>query len=305
MRLIAKDIVRGASDAARSYTADSCRTALALLLATAGLLGLAGAARAETVEIPLPGGIHASAEYLPGDPEKPAVLVLHGFMQTHQYLTVFGLVHESHDSGFSVLAPTLSLGIDRRRQSMDCEAVHTHDLSHDVREIGLWVDWLKTRGHDSILLVGHSSGSLKLLAYAEQAPDPAVRGVVATSLIDLGNHPPEQVTAARALQARDPEQLVHFPLGFCRHYTTTPAAFLSYAGWGKARILAALKRLTVPFTVVMGSADRRMDADWPELLQAQGVRVEMIEGANHFFSGEKEFDLYERVIPLLETGGRP
>ena len=125
-------------------------------------------------------GIPASAEYLPGQRDKPAVLLLHGFLQTRAFPTVATLARGLHDAGYSVLSPTLSLGIPNREKSLACEAVHTHSLNDDVMEITRWVTWLKSQGHRSIVLVGHSFGSMQLLAYLTVAPDAAVKAYIGT-----------------------------------------------------------------------------------------------------------------------------
>src|SRR4030066_1423496 len=129
-------------------------------------------------------GITASAEYLIGERSKPAVLLLHGFLQTRDFPTVATLARGLQDAGYTVLAPTLSLNIPNRAQSLACEAVHKHSLDDDVAEIGRWVRWLKSRGHHSIVLVGHSFGSLQLLAYLSLKPDAAVKAYIGASLIE-------------------------------------------------------------------------------------------------------------------------
>ena len=134
----------------------------------------------------------ASAEYLVGERNKPAVLLLHGFLQTREFPTVATLARGLHDAGYTVLSPTLSLNIPNRKQSLACEAVHRHSLDDDVAEIGRWVNWLKSRGHRAIVLLGHSFGSLQLLAYLSAKPDAAVKGYIGTSLIEaqIGTTPP-------------------------------------------------------------------------------------------------------------------
>jgi len=124
-------------------------------------------AHAAIVRLEMRPGIDASAEYLAGLRNKPAVLLLHGFLQTREFPTVATLARGLQDAGYPVLTPTLSLGIPNRAQSLACEAVHRHSLDEDVAEIARWVDWLKSHGHRSIVLIGHSFGSMQLLAYLQ------------------------------------------------------------------------------------------------------------------------------------------
>lgn len=250
----------------------------------------------------MPTGVVATASWAPGRADRPAVLLLHGFLQTRHYLTISGMAAELEALGHSVLVPTLSLGIDRRRRSLDCEAVHAHTLEQDVAEIGRWVEWLVARGHQRIVLIGHSSGSMELLAYAAGAPHPAVEQLIATSLVDLDHR---QVTAGELRTAREraaagDASLRQYQLSYCESYTAPAKAFVSYARWSAARILDAIETLELPVVVIMGGEDRRMAPHWPQQLRARGIRVNVIAGANHFFSAQNEFALYDELVAVLE-----
>ncbi len=126
------------------------------------------AAQAAIVQLEVRPGITASAEYLIGERSKPAVLLIHGFLQTREFPTVATLARGLQDASYTVLSPTLSLNIPSRTQSLACEAVHKHSMDEDVDEIGRWVRWLKSNGHRDIVLLGHSFGSLQLLAYLSE-----------------------------------------------------------------------------------------------------------------------------------------
>lgn len=156
------------------------RTFLLCLL----ISGLPAWAHAEIARLEMRPKISASAEYLAGQRDKPAVLLLHGFLQTREFPTVAALAQGLHDAGPAVLSPTLGLGIPNRRQSLACEAVHRHSLDDDVSEIARGVGWLKSRGHRSIVLAGHSFGSLQLLAYLNAQPDKTIKAYIGASLIE-------------------------------------------------------------------------------------------------------------------------
>ena len=76
-----------------------------------------------TVKEPMPSGIKATAFYSEGEAGKPAILLLLGFLQTRNYLTVNSLSTSLADEGFTILAPTLTLGISNRKRSLPCDAV--------------------------------------------------------------------------------------------------------------------------------------------------------------------------------------
>src|SRR3569833_1002901 len=75
------------------------------------------AAHAAIVQQEMRPGIPANAEYLIGQRSKPAVLLLHGFLQTREFPTVATLARGLQDAGYAVLLPTLSLNIPNRMRS--------------------------------------------------------------------------------------------------------------------------------------------------------------------------------------------
>lgn len=260
-------------------------------------------AHAATIQLEVRPGIPAGAEYLAGREDRPAVLLLHGFLQTRGFATVATLAHGLHDAGYSVLSPTLSLGIPNRKKSLACEAVHAHSLDDDVAEIARWVAWLTSEGHRSIVLVGHSFGSMQLLAYLAGRPDPAVTAYIGTSLVEaqVGDTVRTALIEQLERQARNNDRtLVTQRLSFCKTYRSTPQALLSYARWDQARTLAALKRSPVTTQLIMGDADELLGQDWIKSLERVRVPMVIVRGANHFMDGEHEFDLLEHTLEFLE-----
>jgi len=272
-----------------------------------GLL-LAFGLRAETISTSLPSGVAVSAEFHQGDAGKHAVLVLHGFMTTRNFNTVQSIVNDLDTAGYTVLAPTLSLGIDNRRASVPCDAIHTHTWDDDIREVGFWVDWLVDQGYDSIVLLGHSTGSLHLVSYVSQKPAKEVKKVIATSLVNIRRYTKAEVAVKEIAEAKQRAVMATPPLGeyhlaFCENYTATPASYLSYINWTRQRVLDTLTEVKVPVEVIMGGADRRFSDDWIEALRKTGTKVHVIEGASHFFDAMYEFDLLDMIRQCLEKTG--
>jgi pimeloyl-ACP methyl ester carboxylesterase len=262
------------------------------------------AAHALTVHQEMRPGIRASADYLAGERSKPAVLLLHGFLQTREFPTVATLAGGLHDEGYTVLAPTLSLNIPSRAQSLACEAAHKHSLDDDVAEIGRWVNWLKSRGHRSIVLVGHSFGSLQLLAYLAHKPDAAVKGYIGASLVEaqIGRAARADLIAQLEERVRNRQRaLVSQTLSFCRIYPSTPEGLLSYVRWDQERVLAALKQSPVGVKLIMGDSDSMLDQGWLRRLQQARVPMVIVAGANHFMDGSHEFDLLDHALKSLDT----
>lgn len=258
---------------------------------------------ATVVQIEARPGIPASASYFAGRGDKPAVLLLHGFLQTRAFVTVAALARGLNDAGYPVLSPTLSLGIPNRETSLACEAVHTHGMDDDVTEIASWVAWMKSQGHASIVLVGHSFGSLQLLAYLSGRPDPAVKAYFGTSLIEanIGDTPRADLLAQLERQVLENDRaLVSRPLSFCRNYLSTSPALLSYARWDQARTLASLKQAPVKTRLVMGDSDEMLGRDWIQKLKRTRVPVTIVDGANHFMDGQHEFELLDHALQFLK-----
>lgn len=284
------------------------RKALITTILAWTFLSLPALAQEQRVEARLPSGMVVTAAYSSGKPAQPAVIVLHGFLQTRDFPTVVNLAEALSEAGYSVLAPTLSLGISKRARSLPCEAVHTHTLDQDVAELAFWTQWLKNKGHQRIVLIGHSFGSLQILEYLVRRPDPAVGKALLLSLTDVETSQPAAVRAqtVRRLReriARGDKSLVEAAFGYCRKYVSPAAALLSYAAISRGSILDALAKVTVPVEVIMGGKDDRMGSDWPDTLAARGVNVHVIPGANHFFDNQYEFDLSDAVLRALADRG--
>ncbi|OYW25521.1 MAG: alpha/beta hydrolase [Hydrogenophilales bacterium 12-63-5] len=261
------------------------------------------AAHATIVQQEMRPGIPANAEYLIGQRSKPAVLLLHGFLQTRDP-TVATLGRGLQDAGYTVLLPTLSLNIPNRMQSLACEAVHKHSMDDDVAEIGRWVDWLKSHGHRSIVLVGHSFGSLQLLAYLSTHPDPAIKAYIGASLVEaqIGTTSRQALIAQLEAQIQNKQRtLVTQSLSFCRKYTSTPDGLLSYVRWDQPRLLTALKQVPTSVQLIMGDADGMLGQGWLKALQHVQVPMVIVHGGSHFMDGEHEFDLLDHTLKFLEA----
>jgi pimeloyl-ACP methyl ester carboxylesterase len=276
------------------------------------LLGLwlalsAAPLRAETLELNGPAGLTLNAEFAAGKPDLPPVLILHGFLQTHHFPTIRQLADSLAELGYPVLTPTLSLGIDRRNASLACEAVHVHSMEKDAEEIGYWVEWLRKRYQREPILIGHSAGSLTLLAYLSGRPSPPVQRAILVTMAHFGTRnefsyetPEDGARAASALAAgaTDPQP---YALAYCRSYVATPADYLSYFGWNRQRVSETLNRIEVPLAVILGDEDARMDSEWLDDLKSSGIELHIIPGASHFFDRQYEFELLDEVDRLLKA----
>lgn len=251
----------------------------------------------------MPNGLNAVATYTAGEPEKPAVLFVHGFLQTRHFPTVARLGASLRENGYTVLQPILTLRVPERKQSLSCDAVHTHRMDESVSEIVAWVEMLREQGHDQVVLFGHSYGGVQAVAAALRIPD--LTGVVGISLADAahtfgGGNGGNLAERVRDQARAHPGKVRTYRLSHCPKYATPPAAYLSYVKWDRQRILKAVEALDTPVFVIVGDADERMGTDWPSALRLAGARVQRVPGANHFFSAMHEFDLVDEALSVLE-----
>lgn len=271
----------------------------------------ASVTQAEQVSLTLPGDIVATAEYERGEPGRPIVIFIHGFLQTHEFSTVKRLHTAINQSGYPVLSPTLSLGISNRAQSIPCESIHLHSLDSDSYEIERWVKWAESKGYQDIILVGHSAGSVNITSYlAHNHNRDHNRTVSKTILISLTYYGPGRPaaleTGAHADKARDmlkqgDNSLQEFALAYCKKYVSTADKFLSYYNWSDDRIIEAIDRSGSKDYVIIGSADDRITQSWLNKLDKSSADVIVIEQASHFFDKSHEFDLQDAVEDILGT----
>jgi pimeloyl-ACP methyl ester carboxylesterase len=261
-------------------------------------------AQADEARLTLMNGLIATAAYKAGNPELPAVLILHGFLQTRDSPTVHQLAVRLSDIGYTVLSPNLSLGISKRNKSLACEAIHLHSMEDDLKEIDTWVNWLVSKGYNQIVLVGHNYASLMLIAYLSSHPNPAVRKLIAVSLVDaqvdMGGQQWQKTETDLQHKFNDKDaSLVQYPLSFCKKYPTSAQNYMSYASWQRTRVLKVLSHLRLPVTIIMGDGDTRLGACWTSALKKANPSLVVIKGADHFMSGEYEFDLLDAVLVAL------
>jgi len=241
----------------------------------------------------------------------------HGRMEIMQ--TLQGLFAEN---GVSSLAPTLSLGLSDRAGMYPCETPHTHRHTDALHEIGLWLGWLKGQGVEVLFLLGHSRGGNQTAWFAAERPDPAVRGVIliAPSAWQAGKWEAEYrertgkeleplLQQAQALvdAGRGGTMMEETDLLYCEKTSASAAAFLSYyAPDPRFDTPSLLAGIGVPVLVFLGSEDRVVE-DLPASLERagerDGLRVETIDGADHFFRDLYADELVEIALEFIADPG--
>jgi len=71
----------------------------------------------------------------------------------------------------------------------------------------------------------------------------------------------------------------------------------------RSYVLSQVKDLKVPSYTIMGSADKRylsVGENWLTDLEHKGTNLITVDGANHFFSSEHEFDLQDHLVEIIK-----
>lgn len=280
-----------------------------LLLITAPCLFLNSLpALSELVETKLPDGVIAMANFHSGLNTKPAVIVLHGFLQTYHSPPMSSLASNLSSRGYTVLSPTLSLNINHRNQSMACEAVHIHSMEGEVDEVSYWVTWLNNKGYKNIVLVGFSStGNIAAILLSARKTQPSIKQLILVSLNPLFSEPGERQKLLGSLNSnrnKMSKKLEQLSLGYCKkNYTTTAKNYLAYAQYENKKVLALISATSVPTEIILGTVDTILPANWSAEIAGLNSRshVTFIKNANHFFDDTYEFDLAEAVENTLKN----
>lgn len=256
---------------------------------------------AAQITVTLPGNITANADYRTGESQKPVVFLLHGFMATYNLNIIQIIVEELEGQGYSVIAPTLSLNINNRSSGVNCDAVHTHTMESDIEEIAWWVDWLKKKGHQDVIMAGFSTGSLQIAIFLSSNTPGIIKKAVLISPAYLAGPPfPESeekadIATAREMLAKSKNQLHEFHLSYCKgNFMSPPKVFLSYKEWTETRLLEVVQKITIPYIVIIGGEDHRFGTRLGKKLKKINSPVITISGANHFFDSPYEFDFLDQ-----------
>lgn len=266
------------------------------------------AVHAETVEVKLPNGLTALANFQAGVPTQTALIFLHGLHQTQHSQPLSALANNLSAKGYTLLNPTLTVSVNRRVQSMDCEAVHTQTMDQDVAEIDYWVHWLTKKGYPNIALIGFSStGNIQAMLYNSLGSNSAIKKTILISMNPLLIDLQERQSAQKILVSNHISKinkLSKYKVGYCKNnFVSTSNIYMSYAKYDAGGILTLLTKTSANTELIFGSADLILPANWISQVRAVNsqVTISIIDKANHFFDGTSEFDLAAKVETILSA----
>lgn len=243
------------------------------------------------------------------------VLITHGSLAHHDMEIVVAAREALLERGIASLAISLGFNVDDRKGFHDCAVgPNTHKRYDAVGEIGVWVDWLKARGTDRIVVMGHSSGGNQTAIYGAEHANPAVRAML---LLAPGSYDiPGQAASYKTRFGRDlssvleqargmaPDELLEgVPFIRCESATVSAASFLSYYEPDlRGDTPSVLKKSPVPVLVIAGSEDKVVGdlRDSIAPLAGENLNFVLIEGADHFFLDLYMEDVADAIDEFLE-----
>jgi pimeloyl-ACP methyl ester carboxylesterase len=293
-----------------------------LIASVTGLAMLASAALAEEVRIESQGlTILGNLELAKGKSLKSdgAVLLLHGTLAHNRMEVLSALQELLREKGVNSLAITLSLGLNERRGLFDCSLEQDHRNEDATVEIAGWIDWLKSQGASKITLAGHSRGGNQAAIYAAKEPDPAVKKLVliapsadttarmAEQFNERFKQPLEPILAqAEKLVAEEQSTslMTDIPFLYCENAKVTAGAFVNYYGPNQNLYTPSLlPHIKLPILVAVGDLDPLSSELVPAIQgipNAANIKLETIQGADHFFRDLAAEDLADQMKAFIE-----
>jgi len=247
-----------------------------------------------------------------------AVLIIHGTL-AHNGMDIISTLQELlADEGYNSLAINLSLGQSDRHGMYDCTIPHTHKHSDALNEIGAWVDWLKSKGSDNIVLMAHSRGGNQTAMFTDQNNDPVVKAQIliapqtwsaaeATAGYEKRYQQPLQplLTKAETLADKGGEQwLERTGFIYCADSKVTPDSFLSYYTPNEhLDTPTLLTSARLPTLVFYGTEDDVVTdlAEKMAVVSNDKVTTIGVEGSDHFFLDLYADEVIEGTLEFLET----
>jgi pimeloyl-ACP methyl ester carboxylesterase len=247
------------------------------------------------------------------------ILILHGLLGHNRGEIVRTFQEGFKKNGWASLAPNLSLGLNDRHGNYDCAIPHRHRLIDAVDELGAWLAWLKARGADRVIVIGHSLAANQVMAFAVGRGDPAISAIILLApstqsyvrVISIFETRYKRklsglLDRARRLVANGKGNTLikNADFTFCPKATVSAAAFLDYYGDNPIRDLPAmLPKVEKPVLVIAASKDDRQ----PDLIErvspfvnGPNVRLAVVDGAGHFFRDLFDDKALEYAIDFIK-----
>jgi pimeloyl-ACP methyl ester carboxylesterase len=201
----------------------------------------------------------------------------------------------------------------------DCPTPHNHKHTDAIGEISAWVEWLKFKDIENIVLLGHSRGGNQTAWYAAEKSDPAISKVILvapqTWSAEYANKSykkrynkdlqPLLKNAQTLVKAGNGKKKIeHIDFIYCKDTTASANAFVSYyAADERMDTPFLLSRIRQPVLLFIGTEDKVV-SHLQEALKnrntGKNIKVEIIDGADHFFRDLYAEDLVEQAVEFIQ-----
>lgn len=286
-----------------------------LNLALAGSIACAPLAFAEEVTLQHQGlTLNANLNLSEDTGFDKVILITHGTL-AHNGMEIISTWQDLlADEGYTTLAINLSLGLDNRHGMYDCATPHNHKHTDAVTEISAWVDWLKSKGTESVILGAHSRGGNQTAWYSNTAADPVVKAQILVAPqtwnadYDQENYKQrykQELTPLLAEAKTLPEDKMMSKTDFiyCEDTQVSAASFINYyTPDERFDTPTLLKTTSMPTLVFIGSEDKTVKQLGDKMAAISNDKVSSVEveGADHFFRDLYMDEVIEGTLEFLE-----
>lgn len=252
---------------------------------------------------------------------KNIILMTHGTL-AHGNMEIMSQLQDLFkENELDSLSINLGLGIDNRKGMYDCATTHTHKHTDAVDEIGLWVDWLKKRGVETITLLGHSRGGNQTAWYAAERADSIINKVILIAPVTWSKKYADDgykkrfnadlntvLAKAELLLKQGKGQTVMKNVGhiYCPDTSVTAESFVSYNRPDiRLDTPSLLKSIKQPVLVIAGSKDKtvkNLDKLVAPMVKKGKIDLSVIDGAGHMFRDLYADDMVDLIVEYLTEG---
>ena len=247
------------------------------------------------------------------------ILMTHGTLGHGKMEIIATLQNLFADNEMSSLAITLGLDQDRRSGFYDCNTPHTHKHTDAIKEIDLWMNWLKDQGNTDVVLLGHSRGGNQTAWYAAEHDSPMIKKIILVApqtwnasevksnyLKTYSKDLTAILNKAESLvrQGKSATQMTHTDFIYCKDTSVSAESFVSYyKNDPRMDTPVLISKLSKPTLVFIGTEDKVIKG----LTEAMNflsprihIKTSSIEGADHFFRDIYADEIVETAIEFIE-----
>ena len=183
----------------------------------------------------------------------------------------------------------------------------------NVIQVNAWIDYLKKKGYEDIVLIGHSEGALVGLLAAQERE---VRGLVSLEgagrsidkvLVEqIEAKSPEYASECKDILAKlkEGQEVANFSPELANIFRTTVQPYL--ISWIQYDPKKEISQLDIPILIIQGTTDLQVSKEDAEALKEGNPKAKLIEiiGMNHILKSarkEREKNIqtyYDPYLPL-------